>query len=442
MCPARKDQPTKEAAELLKKLKGALAAIAKENSKVVDLMDSDLVDLAMGNFIGSRKIVGSISDICDQIVQDQEKRNKTYELQAAESYGSSLKLLVTIGFVVVIFAVLIAGLLTRSIVRPLNAGVEIANRLASWDLTAEAEVSGNNEVSVLLRAMNRTTEILRRLIADVKSAADSLASASGQLSASAEQMHRSATEQANSASQVATSGEEMARTVTDVARNTAQISESANKSALTAKNGESLVEKTVREITAMAATARESARIVEVLGERSKEIGEIVGVIDDIAAQTNLLALNAAIEAARAGEHGRGFAVVADEVRKLAEGTVTATKKIGQTIGDIRTEVMSAVASMNETAKKVEAGAELSGQSGEALRQIVGAVQELQTMIRNIASSTEEMSATSGEIARDIDHIAQIAGESSSHTEQMMQSSLELAKLSQNLQQSVGEFKL
>ncbi len=433
---------TKETTEVLKKLKEAVANVTKENSKVVELVESDLSDLAVSNFIGTRSIMSGILDLCDEAVKNQENQNHVYQAKADTSYRSARTILIAISLAMVILSVVVALFLTRSIVRPLHAGVEAANRLASGDLTAETDVSGTNEVSILLKAVNRSTEMLRGIIADVKKAADSVASASTELSASSAQMSRGVAEQASSSSQAATSGEEMVRTVMDVARNTATISDSAGKSAQVAKNGERLVEKTVQEIRAIASTAQESVRIVELLGDRSKEIGEIVGVIDDIAEQTNLLALNAAIEAARAGEHGRGFAVVADEVRKLAEKTVTATKQIGQTVGAIRTEVTSAVIAMNDTAKKVEAGVDLSGQLGEALHQIVEAVQELQTMIQQISSSAEEMSATSGQIARDIDHIAQISRESSEGTEHTTQSSLELAQLSRNLQQRMGEFRI
>ncbi len=201
-----------------------------------------------------------------------------------------------------------------------------------------------------------------------------------------------------------------------------------------------MVNRTVKDIDAIAVTAAESARIVQTLGNRSKEIGNIIGTISDIADQTNLLALNAAIEAARAGEHGRGFAVVADEVRKLAEQTTTATKEIEQTIGSIRTEVEKAITAMDDTASKVKSGVALANESGKALDHIVTGVTGLQGMIQQIASATEEMSATTDEIAKDIGHIANSAKENSSAAEQTTQSSVEMSNLAVNLQQIVGRF--
>jgi methyl-accepting chemotaxis protein len=435
-----KTDRSKETQQLLASLKDTIAQAAKQNNKVVELMEQDLVDLAMSTFLGNRATMNKVAELCDEIVKLQEKSSRIYDALAESSYARGRNLLFGIAALSIILSIVTAILLTRSIVRPLRTGMEAANRLANGDLTMEIAVSGKNEVSVLLGAIQNTTGTLRKIISDIKSAAGMLASASTQMSASSEQVSRGAVEQAERASLVATASEEMAQTVTDVARNTANISDSATQTAEVARNGEAMVEKTVQEIRAVATTAAESASIVEELGQRSKQIGEILGVIDDIADQTNLLALNAAIEAARAGEHGRGFAVVADEVRKLAEKTVSATKKIGETIGAIRTEVERAVKAMSATAQRVEAGASLSAQSGKSLEEIVHSVGELQMMIQQIASATEEITATSEQVTRDIEHIAQSTRESSSSAEQTAQSSVELSNLAVNLQQIVSRF--
>ena len=431
---------SKEAQQLLTSLKDTIAQATKQNNRVVELMEQDLVDLAMSTFVGNRATMSKVGELCDEIVKLEEKNTHTFDALAESSYARGRNMLFGIAALSIILSIVTAILLTRSIVRPLRTGVEAANRLADGNLTMELEVSGKNEVSVLLGAIQNTTGTLRKIIADIKSAAGMLASASTQMSASSEQVSRGAMEQAERASLVATASEEMAQTVTDVARNTANISQSATQTAEVARNGEEMVEKTVQEIRAVATTAGESAAIVEELGQRSKQIGDILGVIDDIADQTNLLALNAAIEAARAGEHGRGFAVVADEVRKLAEETVNATKRIGETIGAIRTEVERAVKAMSATAQRVEAGASLSAESGKSLESIVQAVGELQMMIQQIASATEEITATSEQVTRDIEHIAQSTRESSSSAEQTAQSSVELSNLAVNLQQIVSRF--
>jgi methyl-accepting chemotaxis protein len=186
----------------------------------------------------------------------------------------------------------------------------------------------------------------------------------------------------------------------------------------------------------------ESAVFVKSLGDRSKQISEIITVINEIADQTNLLALNAAIEAARAGEQGRGFAVVADEVRKLAERTAHATAEISEMIKSIQAEVTKAVSAMENATKKVESGVEFSGQAGGALQSIVAHVDDLHAMVQQIASATNEMTATSEQISRDIESIATISKETSVGSEQTSHASGELARLSLDLQRVVGDFKL
>ena len=195
-------------------------------------------------------------------------------------------------------------------------------------------------------------------------------------------------------------------------------------------------------VKAIAQTVSESAGLMTSLGERSKQIGDIVSVIKDIADQTNLLALNAAIEAARAGEQGRGFAVVADEVRKLAERTTKATSEIGSMIGAIQDEVDKAVVSMGEGTKRVETGVEYSTNAGNALSDIVKSVENLQSMVQQIASATEEMSSVSEQISGDIETIANVSRETSTGSEQIAESSSELAKLASNLSNMVRQFKV
>ncbi len=178
------------------------------------------------------------------------------------------------------------------------------------------------------------------------------------------------------------------------------------------------------------------------LGDRSKQIGEIVSVIKDIADQTNLLALNAAIEAARAGEQGRGFAVVADEVRKLAEKTAHSTSEIGGMINAIQAETEKAVVSMGEGTKKVKVGVELANQAGEGLHKIVDSVNGLQTMVQQIASATEEMSTVSEQISGDIEVIAAVSKETSAGSCQIGQESANLSKMATELRTDVSRFRV
>jgi methyl-accepting chemotaxis protein len=435
-----KSTQSKEMKDLIAKLKTAIEGVAKDNNKVIQLAQSDLQELAMSTYMGNMLTTNTILGMCDRIVEAHAKQSGLLKTNSENTYARVRNILAGISVLIIFLSTIIAGLLKRSVVRPLQKAVQAANMLAAGDLTANLEITGKDEMSSLLGAMQNTSVILREMVRNIKNSADNLASASMQLSAGSEEMSRNAIEESNRASQVAIASEEMTQTVMDMAKNAASIAVSSTDTSEAAKKGGEMVNRTVKDIDAIAATAAESSRIIQTLGDRSKEIGNIIGVISDIADQTNLLALNAAIEAARAGEHGRGFAVVADEVRKLAEQTTTATKEIEQTIGSIRTEVEKAISAMDNTASKVKSGVALANESGTALGHIVTGVTGLQGMIQQIASATEEMSATTDEIAKDIGHIANSAKENSSAAEQTTQSSVEMSNLAVNLQQIVGRF--
>jgi methyl-accepting chemotaxis protein len=335
-----------------------------------------------------------------------------------------------------------AYFVSRKIKQALGRAVRISSCVAEGDLAQRIDVTGKEEIGELLAAMKRMSENLRQLISQIGGASDSLGSASHQLSAASEEMSRTLAEQAGRTSQIASSTEEMSQTVVHIARNTSDIAKSAKQTAETAKNGGAVVARTVSEVQAIAEIVRRSQEMISSLGERSNQIGDIVTVISDIADQTNLLALNAAIEAARAGEQGRGFAVVAYEVRKLAERTAQATSQIDAMIRSVREEIGKTIISIGAVEKKVQEGVELANQAGNALGQIVGAVNNLDTMIHQIASASEEMSATSDEIGREIAGIADASNETSAGAHQTAQSANELANLAANLKQIVSQFRL
>jgi methyl-accepting chemotaxis protein len=429
----------------------AIRAKIKEAKLAARTLNNKVIDLAL-----ARKDVEAISlilkeagpatqkwqDALDENIAFQKENNKK-DVEAAERTYSRLSILIfSIAGIALILGVLTTVLITRGITHPLGEAVHAANKLADNDLTVNIEVNSKDETGQLLAAMKNMAEKLKKIMADVKSTADSVASASNQLSASSEQMSRGVTEQSGRASQIAASSTEMSQTVIDIAKNSSDIASSATETSKVAKDGEGIVGKSVEEVKAIANTVNESAQMMTSLGERSRQIGEIISVIKDIADQTNLLALNAAIEAARAGEQGRGFAVVADEVRKLAERTAKATSEIGDMIKAIQDEVENAVTSMNEGTERVNVGVELSTQAGNALHDIVKSVNNLQTMVQQVASATEEMSTVSETISGDIETIASVSKETSAGSEQIAQASSDLARLASNLQNIVGQFKV
>jgi methyl-accepting chemotaxis protein len=346
----------------------------------------------------------------------------------------------------ILFSIALAALLSywliRSITGPLKYAVTVSNSLAEGNLALTVETHANDEIGELLGSMKIMVENLKRMIGEIKASAQSLASATEELSASSEQMSASITDQTGRSTQIASASEEMSQTVLDIAKSAASIAASAESTSTAAKGGSKIVTRSVSDIKAIASAVTHSAATVSSLGDKSKQIGEIVGVINDIADQTNLLALNAAIEAARAGEQGRGFAVVADEVRKLAERTAASTSEIAEMIGGIQKEVEEAVNSMGQATEQVETGVKYSAQAGETLESVVKSVDELQSMVQQIAAATEEMSSTSDQVSADIQAVAGSSTEISAASGQVSQSTLELAQLASNLHTLVDQFRV
>jgi len=336
-------------------------------------------------------------------------------------------------------------ILTKMIANPLNNGVNLAEAIAGGDLTQRIDPSmtnRNDEIGQLMKSIDRMSSSLNEFIAGVVSSSSRIASASEQLSASATQIAKGTTSQTEKATTVAASAEEMSATVIEVAKNASGASESAKESNKLAQKGKTTVERTVEGMNGIAQSVEESASVITQLGNRSNEIGEIIKVIDDIADQTNLLALNAAIEAARAGEHGRGFAVVADEVRKLAEKTTKATKEIGGMISTIQDETGKAVTSMGEVTKEVSEEVKQAKDAGDALNEIAANVDKLTGLIQQIAVASEEQSAATDTISRDIQDIANTTKETSTSSTQIADASNDLAKLATELQGMLSRFKV
>jgi methyl-accepting chemotaxis protein len=345
---------------------------------------------------------------------------------------------------IVIFALVL--LISLIITRPLKASVIFANRMAEGDFTsADLDVKSRDEAGTLAAALNKTkndlSHLLNTAMGSVAGTATQVASASEELSTTVREITKRLDEQARKSTQVATAATEMSQTVVDIAKNASNIAMSAVDTLKIAETGERVVSQTVNEVQVISTTVSESASRITTLGERSKQIFEIVDVIKDIADQTNLLALNAAIEAARAGEQGRGFAVVADEVRKLAEKTSKATAEVGEMIGAIQDETSKAVQAMSESQTRVEKGVSLSAEAGDALHKILVSVQGLQSMVQQIASATEEMSTVSDTISSDIEIVASVSKETSSSASEIEGASNNLARLSADLQDVTKKFK-
>ena len=372
----------------------------------------------------------------------------TVSLPMAEATALSNKSMMQSGglmFGVVAVIVLVTYLMLRSIVlRPLAQMTTISMDIAKGegDLTKRVPVSGNDEIAHLGGYFNEFIEKLQKMIKKVAHVTDKVASASVELSATAEEISKGTETLTSRASQTAAAVEDMNATVGQVAQNSGKAASLAQDTVKTAKDGGAVVSNTISGMQQLSAAVSNSATIIAELGKSSDQIGEIVRTIEDIADQTNLLALNAAIEAARAGEQGRGFAVVADEVRKLAERTTKATKEIGDMIRQIQQDTRGAVDSMQQGTQKVSAGVELVNKTGEALSQIVQMVSESADMIRQIAVASEEQSVATQQIASDIENVAKVTKDSASGAHESAKASQDLSQLAVELQNIVGGFKI
>ena len=346
--------------------------------------------------------------------------------------------------VVVIIMAITYFLLRNIVLQPLAKMSDISRDIAKGegDLTKRVPAEGNDEIAHMGKYFNEFIEKLQQMIKKVAHVTDKVASASVELSATAEEISKGTDTLTSRASQTAAAVEEMNATVGQVAQNSGKAASLAQDTVKTAQEGGTVVSSTISGMQQLSEAVSNSATIISDLGKSSDQIGEIVRTIEDIADQTNLLALNAAIEAARAGEQGRGFAVVADEVRKLAERTTKATKEIGDMIRQIQHDTRGAVDSMQQGTQKVTAGVDLVNKTGEALSQIVRMVSESADMIRQIAVASEQQSVATQQIASDIENVAKVTKESSSGAHESAKASQDLSQLAVELQGIVGGFKL
>ena len=377
----------------------------------------------------------------DLIAAEQKAAQESYEKSQHE-----FRTVKIVSSACIILAILITAIISLTVIRSITRGAALlqdaSSRMAGGDLTAAANVSGSDELGQIARSFNTMRESFAALIGQVTGTASQVASAAHQLMATSEQIATGAEEVACQASTVATAGEEMSATSGDIAQNCQMAAEGSHQASSAAAAGAEVVEKTVQVMGRIATRVHETAKSVESLGSRSDQIGEIIGTIQDIADQTNLLALNAAIEAARAGEQGRGFAVVADEVRALAERTTKATREIGEMIKAIQSETKGAVAAMEEGVREVESGTAEAAKSGHALQEILEQINAVTMQVNQVATAAEEQTATTSEISSNIHQITDVVQETAKGAQESATAANQLATLAEDLQRLVGQFKL
>jgi methyl-accepting chemotaxis protein len=328
----------------------------------------------------------------------------------------------------------------RSLIDYMNELARAAESIAENDLTIE--VNPKSEQDVLGNSFKTMVTNLSGMVHQLTANAEQLVSAAGEVASSSEQMSRGAQEQTSQVTQVSTAIEEMTATILQSSKNANEATDASKGASDTAGDGGKIVSETIQGMQKIAGVVSESSDSIGKLAQSANQIGEIIGVIDDIADQTNLLALNAAIEAARAGEQGRGFAVVADEVRKLAERTGKATGEITDMIKGIQSETTEAVNSMETGIKEVDQGRELADQAGNSLTEIVNMSGSVMDMIQQIATASEEQSAAAEQISKNVESISAITQETANGAQQSAAAAEQMNRQAEGLQEMVTRFKV
>jgi methyl-accepting chemotaxis protein len=365
-----------------------------------------------------------------------------------KSYYKKVRLLdyIFIAFPIVflIGALIVILYFKNSVIRVLNLVDEKIKQIAGGDLTSKIKISGvhrESEIGVLIEQVNSLVDSLSGNVKGIVNTSNSLSSQSEQLNSSSKEFEKTIEQMREKASRIIESIKQMSIAIIEVAKNSSSSAQKAQETEKVVDYGTKSVQDVAREMKNIEKTVSAVSATITELGSSSEKIGEIIGVINDIADQTNLLALNAAIEAARAGEQGRGFAVVADEVRKLAERTTKATKEIESMILSIQRNTQDAVVSMQKGKEEVSKGAEIAGKSAEAISNINSLMIKLKEMITQIAAASEEQSQVSEEISLSSEEIIKAQDSAQAGSKQVIASSEELAGMALDLSNMVRMFK-
>jgi methyl-accepting chemotaxis protein len=374
----------------------------------------------------------------DKAVELQEIQIKRMK----EQYDFAFMELTVLAVVSVLLAISIAWFMIRSITSPIEQTVEVANQVASGDLTATVKADRRDEFGVLLAAFATMVTKLRDLIQQIDTGASNIASSSEELSAVTNQTRQGVSEQRDQTDQVATAMNEMVATVNDVAKSAEAAFEAAQRASQKSSEGQSAVNQTLEYVTDLNSKNGEVMDKLRGLQSDTQNIVTVLDVIKSVAEQTNLLALNAAIEAARAGEQGRGFAVVADEVRSLAQRTQTSAEEIETLINNLVGSAESSVHNMEAGTRLAEQTLEKAEMAGSTIREMAEAVEEIRQYNSQIATAAEQQSSVAEDINQNITLIRDVGEQSATSTEQVSAASEELAKLAEGLSTQVGQFRV
>ena len=372
----------------------------------------------------------------------KKKQAKKLHEDAVSRYHTTLILVISAIVGSILISLVIGLMIIRSISSAASLLIGTSGAMAQGDLSQRVRLTSSDELGTIGRSFDSMADSFSQALTKVAESATQVSAAASLVHGTAERIATGSEEVAAQTATVATAGEEMAATSGDIAQNCQYAVEAADQATKTAKSGFDVVQHTISGIKLRGEKTKENAKIIESLGARSDQIGEIVSTIEDIADQTNLLALNAAIEAARAGEQGRGFAVVADEVRALAERTTKATKEISGMIKAIQTETKQAIVSMEEGVKGTERGAVEAGQLETSLNEILEQISSVAMQVSQIATAAEEQTATTSEISSNMMQITEVVQQTTHGAHESATAAAQLNGNAEELQRLVGQFKL
>ncbi|WP_278439656.1 methyl-accepting chemotaxis protein [Pseudomonas oryzihabitans] len=353
----------------------------------------------------------------------------------------AMTILISGGLLATLLALGIAWSLSRTIVGRLAQTVAIARTIAAGQLDSPIPTSGRDELGQLLAAFGQMQDKLRGMIQGIKQGTDQLVAASHSISANSQQLSAAAQEQSSAASSMAATVEELTVSINHVSDNAGEAHDLSSQSGQLAQDGGQTIQASVDSMRSIAGTVQSSANRIGELGEHSERVSSIVSVIKGIADQTNLLALNAAIEAARAGEQGRGFAVVADEVRQLAQRTTNSTQEIAAMIEKIQAATQAAMSDMEVGVRQVNDGVDLANQAGEAVISINTSSDKVVRVVNQISLALREQTAASHDVARTVERLAQMAQQNSEAIGETVQTAVSLDALANDLNRQISQFR-
>ncbi|GMU43051.1 MAG: type IV pili methyl-accepting chemotaxis transducer N-terminal domain-containing protein [Xanthomonadales bacterium] len=425
-------------------------SIFQELGQYVESITTGAIDL-----IDVREAANTVSLDSEQLLEDAEQLSVEYGEQAGRRTFPSLMAAIASGALAALALVLLAILIYRDQARRYKITADLNQRnqeailrlldemgsLAEGDLTVKATVT-EDITGAIADSINFAVEALRSLVTTINETAVQVAAAAQETQATAMHLAEAAEHQAQQITSASAAINEIAVSIDEVSRNSAESADVAQRSVQIAGKGAAIVRQTIQGMDNIRDQIQETSKRIKRLGESSQEIGSIVELINDIAEQTNILALNAAIQAASAGEAGRGFAVVADEVQRLAERSANATKRIETLVQTIQSDTNEAVSSMEQTTAEVVAGARLAEDAGLALGEIEKVSNDLADLIQNISQAARQQSAAATNISATMAVIQEITTQTSVGASQTAESIGNLAQLAADLRRSVADFKL